>query len=66
MSARGGFGLSPAEAERRVKVIERYLRLLSDSLATRVARELGLPVDAPRALAAGTMERCLRWHSGQR
>jgi predicted nucleic acid-binding protein len=33
-SARGGFGLSPAEAERRVRVIERYLRLLPESLAT--------------------------------
>jgi len=31
-------------------------------LAQRVARELGLPVDAPRALADGTMERFLRWH----
>jgi len=31
-------------------------------LSQRVARELGLPVDAPRALADGTMERFLRWH----
>lgn len=31
-------------------------------LAKRVARELGLPVDAPRALAEGTMERFLKWH----
>ena len=31
-------------------------------LASRVAEELGLPVDAPRALASGTMERFLRWH----
>lgn len=31
-------------------------------LAHRVKRELGLPVDAPRALESGTMERFLRWH----
>lgn len=31
-------------------------------LAARIAQELGLPVDAPRALADGTMERFLRWH----
>jgi len=31
-------------------------------LARRVARELGLPVDAPRALAEGTMSRFLKWH----
>jgi hypothetical protein len=31
-------------------------------LAKRVARELGLPVDAPRALAEGTMQRFLGWH----
>ena len=31
-------------------------------LAKRVAQELGLPVDAPRALAAATMERFVRWH----
>lgn len=31
-------------------------------LARRVARELGLPVDAPRALADGTMARFLKWH----
>lgn len=31
-------------------------------LAGRIARELNLPVDAPRALADGTMERFLRWH----
>ena len=35
-------------------------------LAQRVARELGLPVDAPRALADGTMERFLRWHEKNR
>src|SRR6266511_1214330 len=33
-SARGGLGLSPAETERRARVIERYFRLLPDSLAT--------------------------------
>jgi predicted nucleic acid-binding protein len=33
-SARGGFGLPPAEAERRARVIERYFRLLPDSAAT--------------------------------
>ncbi len=31
-------------------------------LAKRVATELGLPVDAPRALEDGTMERFLKWH----
>lgn len=31
-------------------------------LASRVARGLGLPVDAPRALAEGTMRRFLGWH----
>ncbi len=31
-------------------------------LASRVAEELGLPVDAPRALAEGTILRFLRWH----
>lgn len=33
-SARGGLGLSPIETERRVRLIERYFRLLPDSLAT--------------------------------
>lgn len=33
-SARGGLGLSPTETERRARVIERYFRLLPDSLAT--------------------------------
>jgi predicted nucleic acid-binding protein len=33
-SARGGFGLSIAEAERRARVIERYVRLLPDRVAT--------------------------------
>lgn len=31
-------------------------------LARRVRTELGLPVDAPRALEDGTMERFVRWH----
>lgn len=32
-------------------------------LARRVARELNLPVDAPRALEEGTMARFMRWHA---
>lgn len=32
-------------------------------LAKRVAKELGLPVDAPKALAEGTMDRFMKWHS---
>ena len=31
-------------------------------LAKRVAEELSLPVDAPRAIAEATMERFLKWH----
>jgi hypothetical protein len=31
-------------------------------LARRVRDELGLPVDAPRALQDGTMDRFMRWH----
>jgi hypothetical protein len=31
-------------------------------IATRVSKSLGLPVDAPKALAEGTMRRFLRWH----
>lgn len=31
-------------------------------LARRVRRELGLPVDSPRRLAAGTMARFMKWH----
>lgn len=31
-------------------------------LARRVSSELGLPVDTPKALAEGTMERFVRWH----
>jgi predicted nucleic acid-binding protein len=33
-SERGGLSLSPADTERRARVIERYFRLLPDSLAT--------------------------------
>jgi predicted nucleic acid-binding protein len=33
-SARGGYGLSPEETERKAKVIERFCRLAPDSLAT--------------------------------
>jgi hypothetical protein len=34
-------------------------------LAKRVASELGLPVDAPKALSEGTMHRFLAWHRKQ-
>lgn len=34
-------------------------------LAKKVARELGLPVDAPRALYDGTMKRFVGWHAKQ-
>jgi hypothetical protein len=34
-------------------------------LANRVRDGLGLPVDAPRALAEGTMGRFLKWHEKQ-
>jgi hypothetical protein len=34
-------------------------------LAKRVAGELGLPVDAPRALSEGTMQRFMKWHRKQ-
>jgi hypothetical protein len=34
-------------------------------LATRVREQLGLPVDSPRALEDGTMERFVRWHRQQ-
>ena len=34
MSARGGMGLSLTETERKVQLIERYFRLLPDSLDT--------------------------------
>jgi predicted nucleic acid-binding protein len=33
-STRGGFGLLPSEAERRARLIERYFRLLPDSVTT--------------------------------
>jgi len=35
-------------------------------LAKRVANELGLPVDAPRMLAEGTMDRFVNWHEKRR
>jgi hypothetical protein len=35
-------------------------------LAKRVAKELGLPVDSPRALADGTMDRFVTWHGKKR
>lgn len=35
------------------------------SLAQRVREELGLPVDTPRALAEGTMDRFMNWHDAQ-
>jgi hypothetical protein len=34
-------------------------------LARRVQSELGLPVDAPRALESGTMDRFTRWHESK-
>jgi predicted nucleic acid-binding protein len=33
-TARGGYGLSPAETERKARLIERYCQLLTESLAT--------------------------------
>lgn len=36
--------------------------LAQKDLARRVRRSLGLPVDAPMALADGTMDRFVRWH----
>jgi hypothetical protein len=33
------------------------------ALAKEVATELGLPVDSPRALADGTMDRFIAWHT---
>ena len=35
------------------------------ALAKKVAMELGLPVDAPKALAEGTMDRLMNWHYGK-
>jgi predicted nucleic acid-binding protein len=35
-TARGGYGLSFQEAERKIRVIERFCRLIPDSLATHV------------------------------
>jgi hypothetical protein len=57
------------DAARLVSLVEDYsdpnvcasLGLHAD-LAKRVARELGLPVDSPRALADGRMTRFERWH----
>jgi hypothetical protein len=34
-------------------------------LAQQVHAELGLPVDSPRALAAGTMQRFVNWHEAR-
>jgi hypothetical protein len=34
-------------------------------IAKRVSSELGLPVDSPKALQDGTMQRFLRWHHDQ-
>lgn len=49
----GGFGL----------ILKYQLYPLAHrELAKRVREELELPVDAPRALADGTMERFVRWH----
>lgn len=49
----GGFGL----------VLKYQLYPLSHKdLARRVASELGLPVDSPRALRDGTMQRFVAWH----
>jgi hypothetical protein len=36
------------------------------SLAKEIKEELGLPVDAPRALYDGTMNRFLKWHEKKR
>lgn len=33
-TARGGYGLSPVETERKARMIERYCQLLTESLAT--------------------------------
>ena len=35
-------------------------------LAKRVSQELNLPVDSPKALAEGTMERLMKWHRRKR
>ena len=35
-------------------------------LGRHVAKELGLPIDAPRAIQEGTMARFLKWHKGLR
>lgn len=52
----GGFGL----------VLKYQLYPLTHrDLARRVREEMGLPVDAPRSLSAGTMARFLGWHAKQ-
>jgi predicted RecB family endonuclease len=52
----GGFGL----------LLKYQLYPLSHKdLARRVASELGLPVDSPRALRDGTMGRFVTWHEKQ-
>lgn len=33
-------------------------------LGRKIAQELGLPIDSPRAIRSGTMTRFLRWHEG--
>src|SRR5262245_61378695 len=33
-TARGGYGLSPAQTERKARMIERYCKLLTESLAS--------------------------------
>lgn len=35
-------------------------------LARKVKAELGLPIDSPKALEEGTMDRFVRWHTGRR
>ena len=35
-------------------------------LAKKVKAELGLPIDSPKALEEGTMDRFVRWHIGRR
>jgi hypothetical protein len=53
----GGFGL--------ILKFQLY-PLAHRDLARRVREELGLPVDAPRALTSGTMARFVAWHERQR
>jgi hypothetical protein len=52
-----------SEAGGFVLVLKYQLYPLADKdLAKRVANDLGLPVDSPRALEEGTMERFFKWH----